>query len=371
MKKLILFLFIPLLTYSQKHSAELQIFVTNFDTSWAVTFTASTQNSRWDENFFLTSSYLSATVQVPKPGYPTNTVANFDLVYDFQAGVNPIMALGIYKISAIIGGLEKAYIYMDWRTSDYPNHFNSPDVKFYYDYKNKSFLSYSTNQNINGTTQTVWDLVQELEYDHSGLELYLNLSSSNNKPYLTWNDYFNTDFVPNQFKIYRSIRSTFPTSESHFTCIATVNRSTRSYTDMSYEIGDDSKAWYRVKAYKSTSPTKSSLSSNIEGIEIDFPSKESASNNSCAEGLKYGLHQNYPNPFNPTTTINYELERNSFVSLNVYNSLGEMVARLVNQNEEAGVHSIKFEATNLPSGIYFYKIVAGNFIEIKKMILLR
>lgn len=84
---------------------------------------------------------------------------------------------------------------------------------------------------------------------------------------------------------------------------------------------------------------------------------------------KLGLSQNYPNPFNPTTTINYQLPFHSFVTLRVYDILGREVATLVNANQNAGVHSVAFDANNLPSGVYFYRITAGNLSEVRKLVL--
>ncbi len=85
----------------------------------------------------------------------------------------------------------------------------------------------------------------------------------------------------------------------------------------------------------------------------------------------YNLSQNYPNPFNPKTTISYQLTANSFVSLVVYDLLGKEVRTLVNKNSEAGNYSVDFDATDLPSGIYFYKLTAGNFSEMKKMMVVK
>ncbi len=85
----------------------------------------------------------------------------------------------------------------------------------------------------------------------------------------------------------------------------------------------------------------------------------------------FELYQNYPNPFNPTTTIKFNLSQNIFVSLCVYNTLGQKIVKLVNQELSAGTHSVDFDATELPNGIYFYKIQTGNFIQTKKMILLK
>jgi hypothetical protein len=86
---------------------------------------------------------------------------------------------------------------------------------------------------------------------------------------------------------------------------------------------------------------------------------------------EFKLFQNYPNPFNPSTTIQYSIPEAGKVSLKVFNILGEEIATLVNDYKEAGTFKIKFDATRLPSGIYFYTLTAGKFRETKKMILLK
>lgn len=85
----------------------------------------------------------------------------------------------------------------------------------------------------------------------------------------------------------------------------------------------------------------------------------------------YALEQNFPNPFNPTTMINFSVPVEGFVTLNVYNSIGQQVATLVNESKSAGTYQVDFDATSLTSGIYFYRISSGNFTETKKMILLK
>jgi hypothetical protein len=85
----------------------------------------------------------------------------------------------------------------------------------------------------------------------------------------------------------------------------------------------------------------------------------------------YGLLQNYPNPFNPTTSIRYSVPELTKISLRVYDVLGNEIATLVNEQKERGVYTIKFDASQLVSGIYLYRLQAGSFIETKKMILLR
>jgi hypothetical protein len=83
------------------------------------------------------------------------------------------------------------------------------------------------------------------------------------------------------------------------------------------------------------------------------------------------LKQNYPNPFNPVTIISYQLPMNNHVSLKVYDALGREVSTLINERKDAGNYSVQFNAVNLPSGIYFYRLQAGKYIEVKKMLLLR
>ena len=85
----------------------------------------------------------------------------------------------------------------------------------------------------------------------------------------------------------------------------------------------------------------------------------------------YKLEQNYPNPFNPTTTIGFGIPEKGNVKISVLNILGEEIKVLLNEEKEAGYHSVDFNASELPSGVYFYQLRAGSFVETKKMILLR
>jgi hypothetical protein len=102
--------------------------------------------------------------------------------------------------------------------------------------------------------------------------------------------------------------------------------------------------------------------------------------------LSFKLNQNYPNPFNPTTTITYSIPTSSViarspandgkqsivnVALTVYNALGQKIATLVNKEQVPGNYTVQFDASNLPSGIYFYTLRAGDFVSTKKMILMK
>ena len=83
------------------------------------------------------------------------------------------------------------------------------------------------------------------------------------------------------------------------------------------------------------------------------------------------LSQNYPNPFNPTTVISYQLPVASNVKIAVFDILGREVASLVNEREEAGSHEVRFDGSDLASGVYLYRLEAGSFVQTKKLILLK
>jgi flagellar hook assembly protein FlgD len=86
----------------------------------------------------------------------------------------------------------------------------------------------------------------------------------------------------------------------------------------------------------------------------------------------YSLSQNYPNPFNPTTTINFALPKESNVTLKVYNMIGQEVMTLIsNERMNSGYHSVKVDGSKLTSGVYIYKLTAGDFVATKKMVLMK
>jgi hypothetical protein len=85
----------------------------------------------------------------------------------------------------------------------------------------------------------------------------------------------------------------------------------------------------------------------------------------------FALQQNYPNPFNPSTTIKFELPMSTRVSLVVYDLLGKEVTRLVDEIQDAGYKSVLFNAANLPTGVYFYRLEAGSFMSVRKLMLVK
>ena len=132
----------------------------------------------------------------------------------------------------------------------------------------------------------------------------------------------------------------------------TTEKSNYSFVDKNPAEG---KSYYRLRQIDFDGTSKI-----YNSVEVDFETVK-----------EYSLSQNYPNPFNPSTEINYTLAKSGNVTLKVYNLLGSEVATLVNGFMESGKHSVKFDANDITSGIYFYTIKADNFTSTRKMILMK
>jgi hypothetical protein len=137
-------------------------------------------------------------------------------------------------------------------------------------------------------------------------------------------------------------------------------------TDTSYiysNIELDRNYWWRVKSgnsfgWSNYSETRmfTSLVTSIENEIVP---------------IEFSLNQNYPNPFNPLTKIKYTIIEKVKVNLSVYDIRGRETLQLVNKEQNAGKYEVQINASNLPSGLYFYKLSAGDFSAIKKMILIK
>jgi hypothetical protein len=175
--------------------------------------------------------------------------------------------------------------------------------------------------------------------------------AENQKVILRWTTA--TELNNNGFEIQRKV------AESDFATVGfvrgegtTTNQREYSYIDKDLA---DGKYFYRLKQVDYNGTYKYS-----NAIEVDVRSLN-----------EYALEQNYPNPFNPATTIGYVLKEKTTAKLILLNAIGEEVAVLVNEEQEKGYHKVDFNAANLPSGVYFYRLQAGSFVESKKMILLK
>jgi photosystem II stability/assembly factor-like uncharacterized protein len=193
-------------------------------------------------------------------------------------------------------------------------------------------------------------------YKYVGPPLPVELTSftaqvENQKVILKWATA--TELNNNGFEIQRKV------AESDFATVGfvrgegtTTNQKEYSYIDQDLT---DGKYFYRLKQVDYNGSYEYS---NV--IEVDVRSLND-----------YALEQNYPNPFNPSTTIGYVLREKTNAKLILLNAIGEEVAVLVNEEQDKGFHKVDFKAANLPSGVYFYQLRAGDYTSVKKMILLK
>ena len=148
--------------------------------------------------------------------------------------------------------------------------------------------------------------------------------------------------------------------------------STEEWSKIAFVDGNGTTTNPHIYSYSDNSVKSGSYSYRLKQVDFDGSYKYSdIAEVSFNAVTKYELAQNYPNPFNPSTTISFSIPEASNVSLKIYNTLGQQVQTLVSGFKEAGSYKIHFDAKNLTSGLYFYKIEAGTFSQVKKMMLLK
>jgi len=133
--------------------------------------------------------------------------------------------------------------------------------------------------------------------------------------------------------------------------------------------GYDDIAIYRIGVTQSWTVRRVRPGEIRSSLTNQLPKKSSGMKSSLP--VSYQLGQNYPNPFNPATSFQYTLRDNVAVLLKVYDVLGREIKTLVEQVESAGTHAVNFDASSLSSGVYFYRLQAGSFVAVKKMLLMR
>lgn len=199
--------------------------------------------------------------------------------------------------------------------------------------------------------------------------LSVHQSGSNKYPKLTWSLNNEPDVrgnSQNAYKIERRTRDSGIGAWSAWSNIANLGGTVSSYIDFTINTagGGDKEAEYRLTAIdlgSNASPSQSIVIAFGMGwadkISVPFTVNE------------YSLAQNYPNPFNPSTKISYSIKEDGFVTLKVYDILGVEIASLVNEPKTAGSYEAEFNAAQLPSGMYIYKLQSGSFTDVKKMLL--
>ncbi|MCP5061039.1 MAG: T9SS type A sorting domain-containing protein [Ignavibacteriae bacterium] len=254
----------------------------------------------------------------------------------------------------------------------------------------------------------LWDTnVDGEDNSHILYSKFISTMQSNNSNNLTtfwsqlkntlpsWEKYFgsksliyNTIPVVLESYTFLSVSISGPTSlefKQQGTWTANVSGGSGSHTYKWYRSSDGGSSWGGVIGTSSTFTTTMLFNDFVLRCDIlDTQTNETDSDTHNVEyfdGLpkkasdvqerpnSYALNSNYPNPFNPTTTIKYQLKENGFVSLKVFDLLGKEVASLVNENKSAGFYETVFDASDLTSGLYIYKLTVNGFVSTKKMLL--
>jgi len=176
-----------------------------------------------------------------------------------------------------------------------------------------------------------------------------------NSAALTWEKNDENDLQ--YYAVYRSTTANFIPSVDNKIGVTATN----AYEDVSVVNGQT--YYYKISALD--------YSGNESGISKEVALQITDVNDKASLPKEFQLYQNYPNPFNPSTTISFDLPAASFVNLTVYDVIGKQVATLVDEFKNGGRYDVRFDAKQLSSGMYFYKISAGNFSQIKKFILMK
>jgi hypothetical protein len=206
--------------------------------------------------------------------------------------------------------------------------------------------------------QTVWGLEGSgISVDNTAPDfLTFAIQPGTNSMELTWAVDPQRHPDVEQFRIYRHTDNDFQPEIS--TLLNVVDKDGISYTD---EFGSSNRYYYIIEVLDS--------SGNAAHTPVLAGTVTSAEDNALP--VDFALEQNYPNPFNPVTNITYQLPQAAQVTLKVYNITGSEVVTLVDEYTDAGYHTITFNAADLGSGVYFYRIQAGDFAQVKKMMLLK
>jgi hypothetical protein len=282
-------------------------------------------------------------------------------------GVTYTFGLANYKCSIFIDGTLSDYFFMDYRTSDLAEAYTATDdIDVYLNVNDgKLYWDNSLIQLVGtGSQQTIWDLGGDISLKTTELEPYITASfdvSGTSYPQLSWTHYpkgYRTGYA-----IYRSVVSGCGSPSGTFTKIAQPLKYATSYTDYDFAVGGPITAYYKIRTVNGTRESEDSYTKNIcVGL---YKGK------GTIEKFDFSLNQNYPNPFNPTTAITYSLAENSFVTISVYDLLGNKISQLVNEYQIAGKFEISFDGNDLSTGVYLYVMRAGKFTDVKKLILIK
>jgi hypothetical protein len=295
----------------------------------------------------------------------------------------PLFSYGIYDITVRKNkDGDEINFSIDFLDCEWPGLGGYPcgnDIYLYYIGDDTVEIFPSSNCDTTTVTQggkyTLWDLKGKTTAAcKDSFELYLEVSTQNNHPYLTWNAYAdrsgNDDDV-DYYEIWKRKDS------------AWFEKDTTSYTYYEDTSEDATAPGVKKYAYYKILAVENDEDHSFFGNEVKkavyepreegkaFLENGSSIISKDNKPTKYSLKQNYPNPFNPTTTISFDLQKEGTVQLEIFNVQGKIVSTLVNGTMDQGNHNVRFNSSGLPSGVYFYRLQTQEFTDIKRMLLLR
>jgi len=297
---------------------------------------------------------------------------------------------GFYRINIYVNNLLKTYFYYDNRDADLPkggcwNPLTGCCYTCYYPLR--SSIKYKLDENkiffLNDWTENLSNPYWQ-EFPKESILFLRNIKLCNPsnfspfwdnglvaipqknpdtgiyEPFVVWGPH--KDFNPTGYQIYWRMGGS-----GNFILLATVGSNIYTYRHEGLSVGNNTLVEYKVRAVRNQ--TYSNFT-NTAAISVSGFFKE----NEIIEVLNYSLHQNYPNPFNPSTRIGFTIKETEFVSLKIFDLLGNEVKTLVYEIKTPGIHYVEWEGDNnygekVTSGIYFYRMQVGAFNQSKKLIL--
>ncbi len=332
--------------------------------------------------YYLTNEFNNATYYPDGNNLSDGESAGFDFVTSTSIPQVPVFAYGLYKVT---NNINNKYFYIDYR--DYragylekyepPFDGNPMDVRIFYD-GNFSFWDFSPPVNYEsvsvGDVLRIWDIKgkgipQTYFFPNFWSNALAVVNNGSGNPKLVWSAYPSANLVVKKYRIYRAVtQNTYPPPTPSFSLLNEVSPTTFEYTDLDCLIGGFLNLHYKITALvedPELGTTTETSATNIEEVDGVFYKKGIKSNNK----VNISLLSNYPNPFNPKTNISFHLNNSSYVTLSVYDVLGNLVSKLIDENKNEGIHQVTFDGSSLSSGVYLLVLMSDGKMISKKMIL--
>jgi hypothetical protein len=290
---------------------------------------------------------------------------------------------GFYKVT---NSYNNFYFYLDVRDEKYSAPYGFPgkylpDFYLRFDYSSGvsewALPGEDWTTISNGEVLRVWEIKNNgitpttADFENFWSNALVMTNNGSNHPRIVWGPYGEANGATLIYNIYRATSSTStPPSFSNFSLISTVSADTYEFIDSYFTINGNFYVHYYVEV--SYIPTEGGKESYTEKTNIVSTSASLAYkiiSHTENKPSTFQVSQNYPNPFNPITKILYSIKEEGFVTLKVYDILGKEIVTLVNENKPTGTYEAEFNASQLPSGMYIYKIQSGSFTDVKKMLL--